>query len=125
MKMVDFDVAEHKYRRITNIDEDIAKLHYPQKYVLLEAFNEIYGLEVLDVTDTAVYLKLTDKDIKHYCRCEQSEKNKMIEIIDKKITELDLAWYGAEDGSKEEKEANLQLKVLEEVRDKIKGEWRK
>ena len=122
--MVDFDVAEYQYRRNTKIDEDIARLHYPQKYVLLEAFGEIYSLEIQEVTETAVYLKLTDKDIEHYLKCEeqtlQSEKNRVIDIIDKKITQLGLDWYKAEDNSKEEKEANLQLNILEEIRDELK-----
>lgn len=138
MKMVDFDVAEVEYNMNKHKDIDIYSISYnklverlrrPQKYVLLEAFKEIYSLEIQDVTDTAVYLKLTDRDIEHYLKCEeqtiQSEKNRVIDIIDKKITQLAQEWYGAEDGSKEEKESNLQLNVLEEIRDKIKGEWRK
>lgn len=75
MKMVDFDVAEHQYRRTTKVDEYIARLHFPQKYVLLEAFGEIYSLEIQDVTDTAFFLKLTDDAIKHYTRVEKKIMN--------------------------------------------------
>lgn len=55
----------------------------------------------------------------------KKEKKKIIDTINKKITKKGIDWYGAEDGSKEEKESNLQLNVLEEIRDEIKGEWRK
>lgn len=80
MKMVDFDVAEVEYNMNKNKDIDIysisynklvEKLRHPQKYVLLKAFGEIYSLEVLDVTDTAFFLKLTDDAIKHYTRVEE------------------------------------------------------
>ena len=75
MKMVDFDVAEHQYRRATKINEDIAKLNYPQKYVLLEAFGQKYSLEIQEVMDTAFLLKLTDDAIKHYTRVENKIMN--------------------------------------------------
>lgn len=89
MKMVDFDVAEHQYRHNTNIDEDIARLHYPQKYVLLEAFNEIYSLEIQDVTDTAFFLKLTDDAIKHYTRVEEKivDENKKLKKENEELKE--------------------------------------
>lgn len=45
---------------------------------------------------------------------------KILDTINKKITEKGMDWYGAEDNSKEEKEANLQLNVLEEIRDELK-----
>lgn len=84
MKMVDFDVAEVEYNMNKNKDIDIYSISYnelveklrrPQKYVLLEAFNEIYSLEIQDVTDTAFFLKLTDDAIKHYTRVEKKIMN--------------------------------------------------
>lgn len=50
----------------------------------------------------------------------REEKKKIIDIINSKITQLGIDWYGAEDNSKEENEANLQLNILEELRDEIK-----
>lgn len=50
----------------------------------------------------------------------RQENKKILDIIDNKITELGMDWYGAEDNSKEEKEANLQLNILEEVRDELR-----
>lgn len=50
----------------------------------------------------------------------KQENKKIIDTINNKITQLGMDWYGAEDDSKEEKEANLQLNVLEEVRDELK-----
>lgn len=50
----------------------------------------------------------------------KKENKKIIDTINNKITEKGMDWYGAEDNSKEEKEANLQLNVLEEIRDELK-----
>lgn len=49
----------------------------------------------------------------------RQENKKILDIINNKITEKGMNWYGAEDNSKEEKEANLQLNVLEEVKEEI------
>lgn len=89
MKMVDFDVAEVEYNMNKNKDIDIYSISYnelveklrrPQKYVLLEAFNEIYSLEIQSVTDTAFFLKLTDDAIKHYTRVEEKIVNENKEL---------------------------------------------
>lgn len=50
----------------------------------------------------------------------KQENKKILDTINNKITEKGMNWYKAEDNSKEEKDANLQLKVLEEVRDELK-----
>ena len=55
MKIVDLDVAN------TIHDTQISKLKYPQKYLLLELGNEIYSLEISEVTDTAIYLKIDEE----------------------------------------------------------------
>ena len=55
MKIVDLDVANMQH------DEQISRLKYPQKYLLLDAGNEVYSLEVSDVTDTAIYLKVVEE----------------------------------------------------------------
>lgn len=62
MKIVDFDVADVIFGLQNNPNQstDIAKLKHNQKYVLLEAGNEIFELEISDVTDTAFYLKIKD-----------------------------------------------------------------
>lgn len=49
----------------------------------------------------------------------KKENKKIIDTINNKITEKGTDWYKAEDNSKEEKEANLQLNVLEEVKEEI------
>ena len=56
MKIVDLDVANAQH------DKQISKLKYPQKYLLLELGNEIYSLEVSEVSDTAIYLKVVEDD---------------------------------------------------------------
>lgn len=50
----------------------------------------------------------------------KQENKKILDTINNKITELGLEWYKAEDNSKEEKEANLQLNVLEELKKELK-----
>ena len=57
MKIVDLDVANATH------DQQISRLKYPQKYLLLELGNEVFSLEVSVVTDTAIYLKI-DEDKK-------------------------------------------------------------
>lgn len=49
----------------------------------------------------------------------RQENKKILDTINNKITEKGMNWYGAEDNSKEEKEANLQLCILEEVKEEI------
>ena len=56
MKIVDLDVANATH------DQQISRLKYPQKYLLLEIGNEIYSLEVSSVTDTAIYLKIEEEE---------------------------------------------------------------
>lgn len=55
MKIVDLDVANVQH------DKQISKLKYPQKYLLLELGNEVYSLEVSEVSDTAIYLKVVEE----------------------------------------------------------------
>lgn len=57
MKIIDLDVANTKH------DTQISRLKYPQKYLLLELGNEIYSLEISDITDTAIYLKINEEKI--------------------------------------------------------------
>ena len=56
MKIGDLDVANATH------DQQISRLKYPQKYLLLEIGNEIYSLEVSSVTDTAIYLKIEEEE---------------------------------------------------------------
>lgn len=58
MKIVDLDVAD------ATCSESIRKISYPQKYLLLELGNEVYSLEVSDVSRSAIYLKIADDDVK-------------------------------------------------------------
>lgn len=62
MKINDLEFVDIDYRIINNIDNDIGKLQYHQKYLLLELGNEIYSLEIVDVTDTAFYLKIKEDE---------------------------------------------------------------
>lgn len=55
MKIVDLDVANAQH------DKQISKLKYHQKYLLLELGNEVYSLEVSEVSDTAIYLKVVEE----------------------------------------------------------------
>lgn len=55
MKIVDLDVANATH------DQQISRLKYPQKYLLLELGNEVFSLEVSAVTDTAIYLKIDEE----------------------------------------------------------------
>ena len=49
----------------------------------------------------------------------KKEKKKILDTINNKILEKGVDWYKAEDNSKEEKESNLQLCILEEVKEEI------
>ena len=55
MKIVDFDVADK------TASEMKRKLSFPQKYVLLELGNEVYELEISDITSTAFYLRIKEE----------------------------------------------------------------
>lgn len=89
----------------------------------------LYGLSIVDNKDGG-YCTTDEQDLENLCQTlnelyeeneELRQKNKKIlDTINNKITEKGINWYGAEDNSKEEKEANLQLKVLEEIREELK-----
>ena len=89
----------------------------------------LYGLSIVDNKDGG-YCTTDEQDLENLCQIlnelyeeneELRQKNKKIlDTINNKITEKGIDWYGAEDNSKEEKEANLQLNILEEIRDELK-----
>lgn len=54
MKIVDLEVAD-----VTRV-ESIRKLKFHQKYLLLELGEEVYELEISDVSDTAFYLRVKE-----------------------------------------------------------------
>ena len=54
MKIADLDVAD------VTATEQKRRLNYYQKYLLLEAGGEVFSLKISDVTDTAIYLKVSD-----------------------------------------------------------------
>lgn len=56
MKIIDLEIFDLK------TTEAKRKLNYHQKYLLLEAGNEIYELEISDVSDTAFYLKIKEDE---------------------------------------------------------------
>lgn len=61
MKIVDLQVENTLYNNRNNIPDDIARLHYPQKYIILNT-GELYDLEIDTVTDTAIYVKVHEKE---------------------------------------------------------------
>ena len=54
IKIGDLEVAD-----VTR-SESIRKLKFHQKYLLLELGEEVYELEISDVSDTAFYLKIKE-----------------------------------------------------------------
>lgn len=63
MKIVDLDVANAIYDDENNIPIEIAKLNNPQKYIILDT-GECWDLEIETVTDTAIYVKIADYEVK-------------------------------------------------------------
>lgn len=63
MKIVDLEVADAIYAEEHGLGNEIRKLNYPQKYLLLEIANEVVSLEISEVTDTAYYLRISDSMI--------------------------------------------------------------
>ena len=62
MKVVDLDYENVLYNIANNVPDEIAKLHYPQKYLrLVTNDGSMYSLEVVDVTDKEFYLKIKEK----------------------------------------------------------------
>ena len=63
MKVVDLTVAD------VNATELKRKLDFEQKYLLLDVDSEVYSLEVSDITDTAIYLKPVDDELRVCPKC--------------------------------------------------------
>lgn len=59
MKIADLQVENTLYDQEKNTPEDIARLRYPQKYIILD-IGELYDLQIESVTDTAIYVKIAD-----------------------------------------------------------------
>lgn len=57
MKVGDLEVAD-----VTR-SESIRKLYFHQKYLLLELGDEVYELEISDVSDSAFYLKIKEDSL--------------------------------------------------------------
>ena len=60
MKIVDLEYEDIMHEIKQNVPRQIARMKYHQKYLLLELGNEVYELEITDVTDTAFYLKIKE-----------------------------------------------------------------
>lgn len=62
MKLVDLDYHDSIYNMMNDVKPEIAKLHFPQKYLrLVAADGSVYDLEIVDVTDKEFYVKIEDK----------------------------------------------------------------
>lgn len=85
------------------------KIEYDEYSVFADSLT---SKEILDLLNENEELKRENEELKQ-------EKKKILDTINNKITEKGMNWYRAEDNSKEEKKANLQLKVLEEVKEEI------
>lgn len=79
---------------------------------LQERFEELKG-KWIKLSDEFATIYTENADLK-------KENKKILDTINNKITEKGMNWYKAEDNSKEEKEANIQLNVLEEIKDELK-----
>ena len=60
MKIVDLDYADVMYEIENETPREIARLRYPQKFLLLDVGGEVFELEISEVTDTAFYLKVKE-----------------------------------------------------------------
>jgi len=59
VKIVDLDYENTMFNLANNVPDDIAKLHYPQKYLkLVAADGSVYDLEVAEVTMDEFYLMI-------------------------------------------------------------------
>ena len=59
MKVMDLDIADMIYNVENEIKNPHAKMRFPQKYIILDT-GECYDLQVEEVTDTAIYVKIAD-----------------------------------------------------------------
>lgn len=62
MKICDIQRENTCYDSEQKTPEDIARLKYPQKYIILELGDEVYDLEIRKVTDTAIYVGIIIND---------------------------------------------------------------
>lgn len=84
---------------------------YEDNILLITVNDEPYNIyEVLEL------LQELDDENKKF----KQERKKILDIINNKITKLGMDWYKAENNSREEKVANIQLNVLEELCDELK-----
>lgn len=61
MRVNDLAVADAEYVCDNNIDAQIAKLHYPLKYLRLMLGQSIIDLKIVDVKEHEIFLKPTYK----------------------------------------------------------------
>lgn len=59
MKVMDLDIADMIYNVKNDIESPYSIMRFPQKYIILNT-GECYDLQIEEVTDTAIYVKIAD-----------------------------------------------------------------
>ena len=62
MKMVDIDYHVSLYNTANEVPDNIAKLHFPQRYIrLVDPSGQMYELEIADINGDEIILCLGEK----------------------------------------------------------------